>query len=257
MSMPLKAQVPLFIKYIFTLFTTHAFTQAHSTQAETRRDAPRPLPLFPFLLIFKRPAPILHHHHHHHQHRSVLHLHLTFATRPPTHTFLHIHTHIHSTLATPSIDNSKQQQLNSFPSLSMGTSGSIRGVSFSLRSSTATSPRPSKSLLSLLSLFSFYLLTTLLLKAPASCQVAAFALRPAAVAYPIRVAFQGEPGAYSEKALRELLGPHVLAIGKPSFEDTLRQSRLERSTMLWCPLRIHWGAPSTPIMICCSGMNCL
>jgi len=47
---------------------------------------------------------------------------------------------------------------------------------------------------------------------------------PGAVAYPIRVAFQGEPGAYSEKALRELLGPHVVAIGKPSFDDTFKVS---------------------------------
>ena len=47
---------------------------------------------------------------------------------------------------------------------------------------------------------------------------------PGAVAYPIRVAFQGEPGAYSEKALRELLGPHVVSIGKPSFDDTFKVS---------------------------------
>ena len=61
----------------------------------------------------------------------------------------------------------------------------------------------------------------LLLKVPTT-PVEAFTLRAASVAYPIRVAFQGEPGAYSEKALRELLGPHVLAIGKPSFEDTFK-----------------------------------
>jgi len=38
----------------------------------------------------------------------------------------------------------------------------------------------------------------------------------------LKVAFQGEPGAYSEKCLRELLGPHVTAIGKPSFEEVFR-----------------------------------
>jgi prephenate dehydratase len=37
-----------------------------------------------------------------------------------------------------------------------------------------------------------------------------------------RVAFQGEPGAYSEKATRELLGKGVMAEGKPTFEDVFR-----------------------------------
>mmetsp|Transcript_28241 Transcript_28241/g.51118 ORF Transcript_28241/g.51118 Transcript_28241/m.51118 type:complete len:712 (-) Transcript_28241:839-2974(-) len=39
---------------------------------------------------------------------------------------------------------------------------------------------------------------------------------------PMRVAYQGEPGAYSEKATRELLGSKVTAIGRPSFEDCFR-----------------------------------
>ena len=39
---------------------------------------------------------------------------------------------------------------------------------------------------------------------------------------PIRVAFQGEPGAYSEKSTRELLGDNVVAIGRPSFEDCFK-----------------------------------
>lgn len=38
----------------------------------------------------------------------------------------------------------------------------------------------------------------------------------------IRVAYQGEPGAYSEKATRELLGPNVFAVGRPSFESAFR-----------------------------------
>jgi prephenate dehydratase/prephenate dehydrogenase len=35
---------------------------------------------------------------------------------------------------------------------------------------------------------------------------------------PIRVAYQGEPGAYSEKSTRELLGEKVVAVGRPNFE---------------------------------------
>ena len=38
----------------------------------------------------------------------------------------------------------------------------------------------------------------------------------------LRVAYQGEPGAYSEKATRELLGSKVIAIGHPSFETCFR-----------------------------------
>jgi prephenate dehydratase len=38
----------------------------------------------------------------------------------------------------------------------------------------------------------------------------------------LRIAYQGEPGAYSEKATRELLGPNVIAIGRPSFEACFR-----------------------------------
>jgi len=38
----------------------------------------------------------------------------------------------------------------------------------------------------------------------------------------LRVAFQGEPGAYSEKATRELLGGKVVAIGRPNFEACFR-----------------------------------
>jgi prephenate dehydratase len=41
----------------------------------------------------------------------------------------------------------------------------------------------------------------------------------------IRVAYQGEPGAYSEKATRELLGSKVIAIGHPSFESCFRAVR--------------------------------
>eukprot|EP00531_Pseudo-nitzschia_arenysensis_P009935 CAMPEP_0116137310 /NCGR_PEP_ID=MMETSP0329-20121206/12183_1 /TAXON_ID=697910 /ORGANISM="Pseudo-nitzschia arenysensis, Strain B593" /LENGTH=743 /DNA_ID=CAMNT_0003632223 /DNA_START=172 /DNA_END=2403 /DNA_ORIENTATION=+ len=38
----------------------------------------------------------------------------------------------------------------------------------------------------------------------------------------LRVAYQGEPGAYSEKSTRELLGDNVVALGKPNFEACFR-----------------------------------
>ena len=38
----------------------------------------------------------------------------------------------------------------------------------------------------------------------------------------MRVAYQGEPGAYSEKATKELLGENVLAVGHPNFEACFR-----------------------------------
>lgn len=39
---------------------------------------------------------------------------------------------------------------------------------------------------------------------------------------PLKIAYQGEPGAYSEKAARELLGPRVITVNYPTFEDTFR-----------------------------------
>ena len=39
---------------------------------------------------------------------------------------------------------------------------------------------------------------------------------------PIRVCYQGEPGAYSEKSLRELLGTNVIAVPRPDFESCYR-----------------------------------
>lgn len=40
--------------------------------------------------------------------------------------------------------------------------------------------------------------------------------------HPMRVAYQGEPGAYSEKASREMLGSKILTIPYPSFEDAFK-----------------------------------
>ena len=40
--------------------------------------------------------------------------------------------------------------------------------------------------------------------------------------HPMRVAYQGEPGAYSEKASRELLGSRILTVPCPSFESVFK-----------------------------------
>lgn len=40
--------------------------------------------------------------------------------------------------------------------------------------------------------------------------------------HPMKVAYQGEPGAYSEKAARELLGGRILTIPYPSFEEAFK-----------------------------------
>lgn len=41
---------------------------------------------------------------------------------------------------------------------------------------------------------------------------------------------QGEAGAYSEKSLRELLGPNVVAVGQESFEDVFKAVSRKRKT---------------------------
>jgi hypothetical protein len=40
--------------------------------------------------------------------------------------------------------------------------------------------------------------------------------------HPMRVAYQGEPGAYSEKASRELLGSRIITVPCPSFESVFK-----------------------------------
>eukprot|EP00537_Pseudo-nitzschia_pungens_P005692 CAMPEP_0172375064 /NCGR_PEP_ID=MMETSP1060-20121228/59267_1 /TAXON_ID=37318 /ORGANISM="Pseudo-nitzschia pungens, Strain cf. cingulata" /LENGTH=767 /DNA_ID=CAMNT_0013102013 /DNA_START=209 /DNA_END=2512 /DNA_ORIENTATION=+ len=79
-------------------------------------------------------------------------------------------------------------------------------------------------------------ISILLLASPAILQISdAFAPRPfttrtttsnakttSNTALHLRVAYQGEPGAYSEKSTRELLGDNVIAIGKPNFEACFR-----------------------------------
>lgn len=45
---------------------------------------------------------------------------------------------------------------------------------------------------------------------------------PSGTGSAIRVCYQGEPGAYSDKSTRELLGQNVLAIGRSNFESCFR-----------------------------------
>ena len=39
---------------------------------------------------------------------------------------------------------------------------------------------------------------------------------------PIRVAYQGVPGAYSEKASRQLLGPHIIPLPFATFDAAFK-----------------------------------
>ena len=45
---------------------------------------------------------------------------------------------------------------------------------------------------------------------------------PSPTPHPIKVCYQGEPGAYSEKSLRELLGPSPISVARKSFEDCFK-----------------------------------
>lgn len=44
--------------------------------------------------------------------------------------------------------------------------------------------------------------------------------------------YQGEPGAYSEKSLRELLGREVVAVPQESFEDAFKAVRDKPTCMM-------------------------
>lgn len=57
---------------------------------------------------------------------------------------------------------------------------------------------------------------------------------------------QGEAGAYSEKSLRELLGPNVVAMGQESFEDVFKAVSRKRKTkhLFFCSRPVSAAASS-------------
>ncbi|HUF26856.1 MAG TPA: prephenate dehydratase domain-containing protein [Gemmatimonadaceae bacterium] len=52
---------------------------------------------------------------------------------------------------------------------------------------------------------------------------------PLAVATEVRVAFQGEPGAYSEEAIHQLWGPEAVAVPVRTFEDVMDSAETGRT----------------------------
>jgi prephenate dehydratase len=58
---------------------------------------------------------------------------------------------------------------------------------------------------------------------------------------PIRVAFQGEAGAYSEKSLRELLGPNVISVPRPNFEACYRAVASKEADYACVPIENSLG----------------
>ena len=59
--------------------------------------------------------------------------------------------------------------------------------------------------------------------------------------YSIRIAYQGEPGAYSEKASREMLGPRVTTINYESFEDAFKAVALKEADYTVVPIENSLG----------------
>lgn len=59
--------------------------------------------------------------------------------------------------------------------------------------------------------------------------------------YSIRVAYQGEPGAYSEKAARELLGPRVTTVNYESFDDAFKAVALKEADYAVVPIENSLG----------------
>ncbi|GMH98812.1 hypothetical protein TrST_g13127 [Triparma strigata] len=57
----------------------------------------------------------------------------------------------------------------------------------------------------------------------------------------LKVCYQGEPGAYSEKSLRSLLGPSPISVGRKSFEDCFRSVSTKQSDYCLLPFENSLG----------------
>ena len=59
--------------------------------------------------------------------------------------------------------------------------------------------------------------------------------------FTIKVAYQGEPGAYSEKAARELLGPRLTTVNYESFDDAFKAVALKEADYAVVPIENSLG----------------
>ncbi|PYU43770.1 MAG: hypothetical protein DMG53_17680 [Acidobacteria bacterium] len=66
----------------------------------------------------------------------------------------------------------------------------------------------------------------------------------------MRVAFQGEPGAFSEAAAIQLLGGEIRTVPRATFEAAFTAIAEGAADALWLPWRILWPAPSCGCSIC-------
>lgn len=64
---------------------------------------------------------------------------------------------------------------------------------------------------------------------------------PSKTALNLRVVYQGEPGAYSEKSTRELLGDKVVAIGRPDFEACFKAVAFREADYACLPVENSLG----------------
>jgi hypothetical protein len=59
----------------------------------------------------------------------------------------------------------------------------------------------------------------------------------------MRVAFQGEPGAFSEAAAVQLLGSEITTVPRPTFDAVFRAMADGSADALLVPVGTRWHAP--------------
>ena len=59
--------------------------------------------------------------------------------------------------------------------------------------------------------------------------------------HPMMIAFQGEPGSYSDKAARELLGPSIITLPKQSFEEVFNAAYFGEADYCVVPIENSLG----------------